>query len=68
MKPFEIYQGLQVVVSDANDATLYTVGMRHPKNKHIFNLTYKLPNGTTVSAGDMDASLMRLPTIQQLVN
>ena len=68
MKPFEIYQGLQVVVSDAKDATLYTVGMRHPKNKHIFSLSYKLLNGKTVSAGEMDASVMRLPTIQQLVN
>ena len=68
MKPFEVYEGLKVVVSDADDATVYTVNRRHPKHKNIFFLSYKSSNGTILSAGEMDASIMRLPTIQQLAN
>jgi hypothetical protein len=65
MKPSQIYVGLKVVTSDQPDATLYTV--HQIEDKHI-GLRYSLPSGTHVWGGWTDASLLKLPTIQQMAN
>jgi hypothetical protein len=65
MKPSEIYTGLRVVTTDAPNATVYTIceiiGFS-------VNLTYALQSGETVDGGWIDASYLRLPTIQQMAN
>ena len=65
MKPQELYQGIKVVATDLPDATVYTV-------KSISNFTvelfYTTRSGQEAKAGVLDASLLKLPTIQQLAN
>ena len=65
MKPSEIYTGLRVVTTSLPDATVYTVC---EVLGYGVNLTYTLPNGEQASAGYIDASYLRLPTIYQIRN
>ena len=65
MKPVQIYTGLQIVLSDSPNATIYTVC---EIEGHSVNLTYSLLNGKTADGGWVDVSLLRLPDIYQMSN
>jgi hypothetical protein len=65
MKPQELYKGIKVVVTNHPDATVYTV--KSIKN-FTAELVYITRNGQKVFGGLVDASLLKLPTIQQLAN
>jgi hypothetical protein len=65
MKPQELYKGIKVVVTNHPDATVYTV--KSVKN-FTAELVYITRNGQKVFGGLVDASLLKLPTIQQLAN
>jgi hypothetical protein len=65
MKPSEIYVGLQVVTSDAINTTVFMV---KEIEGHQTHLVYKLKTGTYADGGWIDASYLRLPTIQQMAN
>ncbi len=65
MKPTEIYVGLKVVATDSPDATVYMVTKIEGNYIHLI---YRLSTGTHVDGGWIDASLLRLPTIQQAIN
>jgi len=65
MKPQELYTGIQVVATDLPNATVYTVSAIQNFTVH---LNYKNLKGKTIDAGVLDASFLRLPTIEQLAN
>jgi hypothetical protein len=59
MKPSELYVGLAVVVTPSDDATVYVI-----ESISGFSVILKDRNASYVS----DSSLLRLPTIIQMMN
>jgi hypothetical protein len=65
MKPIEIYKGLQVVLNDSPNATVYTITETQGNWVHI---AYDLLNGKRVAGTWVDVSVLRLPDIYQMAN
>lgn len=59
----DVYVGLQVVVNDEIDATIYTV---EEIDRFSIQLSYKLRNGQPCTTRQIDVTLLQLPTIGQL--
>jgi hypothetical protein len=58
--------GEQVVVSDAPDATIYTIQSMHLNG--VVRLTYWNASNQLVDAGEFGARLCQYPNLQQLEN
>lgn len=59
----DVYVGMQVVVNDEIDATLYTV---EEIDHYSVALSYRLRNGQLCKTRQIDVSCLQLPTIGQL--
>lgn len=69
MKASQIYAGLQVVLNDSPNATVYTVhAIDGPTESPVVALTYKLKDGRIVRHSWVDGSTLMLPTVMQMLN